>query len=104
MTAYSIFEEIPMAQTSLTTRTFMITWNSSADEWPDYTDDARRAKIGNPREFHQWKIGHRKHIHSGDHLLIVKQGKEPRGLIGLATATSDWYTLEPGSNKQPSRT
>ncbi|MEO0558206.1 MAG: hypothetical protein AAF170_08490 [Bacteroidota bacterium] len=83
--------------------TYLLTWNPSC--W-DISSMADELHATGQRE-DLWTTQSRK-IRAGDTLLFLRQGVEPRGIVGLATATSApvqhgrrwyaplrWHWLEP---------
>ena len=67
---------------------FLLTWNPLKYVWDGYNDWVAATETA-PREL-SWSTGSRKRgISPGDNLFLLRQGPEPRGLIGQAVATSE---------------
>lgn len=71
--------------------TYLITWNPKVWEWPEYADIAREIALEGPKEF-RWSLGGGKQIKAGDRLFLLRQGVEPRGIVGSGSAAGDWFT------------
>ena len=69
------------------TGAYLLTWNSLRWPWPELADTALRVKVGETVTS-RWGCGRNKHIQPGDHLFLLKQGAEPRGLFASGTAVS----------------
>ena len=71
-------------------RTFLITWNPRVYAWRDLRRDVERVrKQGSLRT--DWSCARSKQIRMGDRVFLLRQGVEPRGIVGSGWATSDWY-------------
>ena len=67
-----------------------MTWNPRVYAWSDLKRDVRKVqREGSMRT--RWSCGRSKLIHTGDRVFILRQGVEPRGIVGSGWATSDWY-------------
>jgi hypothetical protein len=68
--------------------TMLLTWNP--DEWPmpDYAEDVEEVEAGAIMR-DQWSTGGRRYgIEPDDRVFFLRQGVEPRGIIGSGTAAS----------------
>jgi 5-methylcytosine-specific restriction enzyme A len=74
-------------------RTFLVTWNPWYWQWEDLATAAASVANGQPYT-DRWSCGMRKDIHAGERLILLRQGKEPRGIIGAGWATSETYEGE----------
>lgn len=70
-------------------RTFLITWNPKRWDWTDLAEDVAAVACGR-RVDSSWSCGRRKDIGPDDRVFLLRQGKEPRGIVG-----SGWVTSEP---------
>lgn len=75
--------------------TILLTWNpdvwSISDEmWTDWLEEVARNGISHGN----WSTGRNKSIQPGDRCYLVKQGKEPRGIVASGWAVSDVYQDE----------
>ncbi len=71
-------------------RTFLITWNPRVYEWRDLRADVRRLRRDGLLHA-DWSCARSKQIRRGDRVFLLRQGVEPRGIVGSGWATSDWY-------------
>ena len=69
---------------------FLLTWSPLRFAWADLPRMARRVRAGQ-RVRDRWSCARSKQIRQGDRLFLLRQGTEPRGIVGSAWATSDWY-------------
>ena len=71
-------------------RTYLLTW--SPQKWP-WQDLARRVREIKQQGFAtmDWSCGNNKSIAQGDRLFLLRQGAEPRGLVGAGRAASVPY-------------
>lgn len=72
--------------------TFLLTWNPNRWEW-DMGDALTRLKR---RGFFEarWSCGITKRIEVGDRLFLLRQGREPRGIMASGVAKSEPYLDE----------
>lgn len=70
--------------------TFLLTWNPHKAPWPDLPADAARCRSTGHLD-DRWSCGRSKRIQPGDRVFLLRQGKEPRGLIGAGSATSQMF-------------
>lgn len=68
-------------------RTFLITWNPDKWTWAELAECVDAVQAGTPR-LERWSTGQRKDIEPGDRLFLLRQGKEPRGIVGSGWASS----------------
>ena len=71
-------------------RTFLLTWNPRVYAWRDLRRDAARVRATG-RLHTDWSCARSKQIRRGDRVFLLRQGVEPRGIVGSGWATSDWY-------------
>jgi hypothetical protein len=86
------FEElIGPADGALRVQTFLATWNPAVWTWADHDNQVRRTERREPVS-ERWSTGTRKSdIRPGDKMLLLKQGRSKRGIVGLGVATSEPY-------------
>lgn len=69
---------------------FLLTWNPLKYTWDGYNDWVSATATG--RQAFTWSTGSRKRgISPGNDLFLLRQGPEPRGLIGHGVAVSEIY-------------
>ncbi len=71
-------------------RTFLLTWNEKRWQWKTLAKDAGRVQSGK-RVSDTWSSGNRKNIEKGDRLFLLKQGADPKGIIGYGWATGECF-------------
>jgi 5-methylcytosine-specific restriction protein A len=71
-------------------RTFLLTWKKKRWPWKTLAKDAARVQSGQ-RVNDTWSSGNRKDIEKGDRLFLLKQGADPKGIIGSAWATGECF-------------
>lgn len=69
-------------------RTFLLTWNPNKWSW-----DTLDADYSNSRKYGfidtRWSCGRTMRIRAGDRVFLLRQGKEPRGILASGIVTSD---------------
>ncbi len=70
--------------------TYLITWNPAVWSWPEYESTAREIAMEGPQEF-RWSLGGGKQVKAGDRLFLLRQGVEPKGIVGSGSAVGDWF-------------
>lgn len=73
--------------------TYLLTWNPDRWAWKDLADAVDRVRAFG-RESTSWSCGNTKRITERDRVFLLKQGVEPRGLVGSGWATSETYEDE----------
>lgn len=68
--------------------TFLLTWNPSKWHWDDLSDWAAKVQRKGSASF-GWSCGGTRRIRKGDRIFLLRQGVEPRGLIGSGWVTSE---------------
>lgn len=70
--------------------TYLLTWSPKKWRWEDLPE-----RIGEIREkgfcVSDWSCGNNKSIAEGDRLFLLRQGEEPRGIVGAGWAESEPY-------------
>ena len=66
---------------------YLLTWNPEKWHWENIEEQATRTAEGRP-VLDRWSCGRRKNIRVGDRLFLLRQGVEPRGIIGAGYALS----------------
>jgi 5-methylcytosine-specific restriction protein A len=70
--------------------TYLLTWNPNRWQWDNLADE-----IGTLRETGElrarWSCGTSKRIQPGDRVFLLRQGVEPRGIVGAGEARSSAY-------------
>ena len=74
--------------------TYLLTWNPAKWPWDDLAECIQQVKAaGRYRE--RWSCGRNRKIVEGDRLFLLRQGLEPRGIVGSGWAVSevfdDWH-------------
>jgi len=67
-----------------------MTWNPRVYAWADIARDVRKLRRDG-RLRTGWSCARSKLIRAGDRVFILRQGVEPRGIVGSGRAISDWY-------------
>lgn len=67
--------------------TYLLTWNPHKWPWSNIVSDTRRCQLEGYLD-ERWRCGRNKRIQPGDRVFLLRQGKEPRGLIASGKATS----------------
>ena len=73
--------------------TYLLTWNpkdSPWDEFPEQTEGLRRGKPVLKR----WSCGVTRRIRPGDRVFLLRQGVEPRGILGMGTVEEGSFEKE----------
>ena len=70
--------------------TYLLTWSPKKWEWRDLS---RRIAEIRRKGFciTEWSCGNNKSIKKGDRLFLLRQGEEPRGIVGAGWAESEPY-------------
>ena len=73
--------------------TYLLTWNPNKWPWDDLEDCI--SEMGT-QGFHEdtWSCGRNRRITEGDRLFLIRQGKEPRGIVASGWATSHYFEDE----------
>jgi 5-methylcytosine-specific restriction protein A len=66
--------------------TYLLTWNPGNWNWTSRNEDVEQIRKNGFTDY-RWSTGNTKRITNGDRVFLLKQGKEPRGIIGAG------YTL-----------
>ncbi len=66
---------------------YLITWNPVIWPWDDYAKEAAAIRSGRDTEG-RWSTGRTMRVQPGDRLWLMRLGKEPKGIVGAAVATS----------------
>lgn len=72
---------------------YLLTWQPDAYEWGSLESDINDVAMGNPTTVDYWNAGHRKSAKVGDRFFLLKQGREPRGIMASGEVTSDVFQL-----------
>jgi 5-methylcytosine-specific restriction enzyme A len=67
----------------------LLTWNPKKYRWGSLQDELAKVQRRG-RTTRSWSVGKRKQIAEGTRFFMVRQGSEPRGLVGAG-----WTTAEP---------
>jgi 5-methylcytosine-specific restriction protein A len=71
-------------------KTYLLTWNPAKWPWADLAECIHQVKtVGHYRE--HWSCGRNRKIVEGDRLFLLRQGLEPRGVVGSGWAVSDVF-------------
>lgn len=66
---------------------YLFTWNPELWRWPDYDVFVEQTERGEPVS-EPWSTGNTRRIQPGDRVFLLKQGREPRGIVGAGWTTS----------------
>jgi hypothetical protein len=69
-------------------KTFLLTWNPKKWQWDNYAESV--AKVAHGGRDGTWSSGNSKRPRPGDRFFHLRQGVEPKGIIG-----SGWITSKP---------
>jgi hypothetical protein len=70
--------------------TYLLTWNPAKWPWDDLAECIQQVKTtGHYRE--RWSCGRNRKIVEGDRLFLLRQGLEPRGIVGSGWAITDVF-------------
>ncbi len=70
--------------------TYLLTWNPARWPWADLAECIEEVRrTGHYRE--RWSCGRNRKIVEGDRLFLLRQGLEPRGIVGSGWAVSDVF-------------
>lgn len=69
---------------------FLLTWVPDKWAWSDLSDQVEALERGEPVPG-RWSVGHRTEISPGDRLFLLRQGREPRGIMASGFADSKLY-------------
>ncbi|HEV2494307.1 MAG TPA: HNH endonuclease [Terriglobia bacterium] len=71
--------------------TFLLTWNPKRWAWANLQNGVRRTKVGKTVD-ERWSTGRRNQgIQPGDRVFLLKQGREPSGVMAAGVATSECF-------------
>ena len=70
--------------------TYLLTWNPAKWPWDDLATCIHQLKTaGHYRE--RWSCGRNRRILEGDRVFLLRQGLEPRGIVGSGRVVSDVF-------------
>jgi len=70
--------------------TYLLTWNPAKWPWVDLEECIRQAgSTGHYLE--RWSCGRNRRIVEGDRVFLLRQGLEPRGIVGSGLALTDVF-------------
>ncbi len=67
--------------------TYLLTWNPAKWPWDDLEACVREIQTTG-HHLDRWSCGRNRKIVEGDRLFLIRQGKEPRGMVGSGWAAS----------------
>ena len=70
-----------------TMSTYLLTWNPQRWPWDDLVDEARRLRHGKGLAG-RWACGNARSLKPGDRFFFLRQGRQPRGIVGSGRITS----------------
>ncbi len=77
--------------------TYLLTWNPNKWDWDDRKEDIQRQREKGYVDG-RWSCGTNKRIRKGDRIFLLRQGREPRGLVASGTAlggvVEDFHWME----------
>ncbi len=74
-------------------RSFLLTWNPRSWEWTDLPTELEKSRSGQPVDLN-WRC-HSKSPVPGDRAFLLRQGVEPRGIMGSGEVRNATYRPEP---------
>lgn len=74
-------------------RTVILTWNPQNWQWPDHSEVVARVKAGEAVQ-QRWSCGNTRTLPVATRAFLLRQGEEPRGLIGSGWTISTPYEAE----------
>jgi 5-methylcytosine-specific restriction enzyme A len=83
--------------------TFLLTWNPRKWPWDDLEEDIRTLRESGEL-VSTWSCGNSRRPKAGDRFFMLRQGVEPRGIIGAGWLASDSYTAPHWNRDSPGRT
>ncbi len=72
---------------------FLLTWNPDRWPWTELPEQAKALERGDEVPF-RWSTGTTKRIAPGDRLFLLRQGRDPRGIIASGVAISEVRQVE----------
>lgn len=73
--------------------TYLLTWNPKRWHWDNLQDEVDELNE-NGFLIGRWSVGVSKRVRRGDRLLLIRLGKEPKGIIGSGVAESDVFEAD----------
>jgi 5-methylcytosine-specific restriction protein A len=70
--------------------TYLLTWNPAKWPWPELDECIREIQTAG-HYLERWSCGRNRKIEEGDRLFLLRQGLEPRGIVGSGQAVSDVF-------------
>jgi len=70
--------------------TFLLTWNPRVYAWRDLRRDIARLRRGGALHT-DWSVARSRLAREGDRFFLLRQGTEPRGIVGSGFTTGAWY-------------
>jgi len=67
---------------------WLLTWNPAVWAWTEHAADAARVSEGSTEPI-RWSTGNTKKVSVGDRAFLLRQGSDPKGIVGSAWAVSD---------------
>lgn len=71
----------------------ILTWNPNRWDWTDLPERVERVRSGTERDM-RWSAGGTRNIAIGTRVYLLRQGEEPRGIMGSGWTTSAVYPDE----------
>lgn len=78
---------------------YLLTWNPKKWDWKTLRDEVARVRSGR-RVVTDWSAGVTRRIPIGSRVYLLRQGEEPRGIMGSGWTTSEVF---PGTHWDPDR-
>jgi 5-methylcytosine-specific restriction enzyme A len=72
-------------------KTYLLTWNPVKYDWMSIEEDAVRINSPDNSELDRWSCGNTKKIMKGDRVFLIRQGKEPRGIVAAGWVINGSY-------------
>jgi len=78
--------------------TYLMTWNPDRWAWEEIGDAAEATAAGEGYQS-RWSSGNTKTIKRGERVFLLRQGQEPKGIVGTGWTTSDSYEADHWNEK-----
>jgi 5-methylcytosine-specific restriction enzyme A len=70
--------------------TYLLTWNPAKWPWPELPDCIQEFEATGHR-LERWSCGRNRKIVEGDRVFLLRQGLEPRGIVGSGRVATDVF-------------
>lgn len=87
---FVLLDEPTETQAFINMNTYLLTWSPKKWRWTDLTQRIKEIKR-NGFCLTDWSCGNNRSIPEGSRLFLLRQGEEPRGIVGAGFAVSEPY-------------